>query len=323
MTNHLCVYTERGIYCERGDFYIDPCRPVDRAVITHAHADHATKGHKSYLAQTTNKEILKLRLGRKIKLQLRDYNHPIDINGVKMSFHSAAHIWGSSQVRLEYKGEVWVISGDYKRENDGFSGEFEPVKCHTFITETTFALPIFQWKPQAEVIGEINNWWNKNASVGKTSVINAYALGKAQRLIHSLDRTIGKIYVHPNIHLTNEALKKDGAVLPETNILRWENSLADYKGNLVITSSLRGSWLDRFDPCEVADVSGWMQVRAIRRSRQSRGFVLSDHADWLGLNQTIADTQAERVLATHGYTQEYSDWLNSRGIEGVDLKKFN
>lgn len=323
MSDNLCVYTERGIYCKQGGFFIDPCRPVDRAIITHAHADHATKGHKFYLAQSGNKEILKLRLGKKINLQLQEYNDPIILNGVKVSFHSAAHIWGSSQVRLEYNGEIWGISGDYKRENDGFSGEFEPVKCHTFITETTFASPIFQWKPQVEVIGEINDWWKKNASEGKTSVISAYALGKAQRLIHSLDHEIGDIYVHPNIHFTNEALVKDGAVLPTTKMLHWNQPKEAHKKNLIITSSLRGGWLDRFDPCEIADVSGWMQVRSIIRNRKSQGFVLSDHADWLGLNQTIADTEAERVLTTHGYSEEYSKWLNDQGVESHDLKKFN
>ncbi len=322
IVSRLCTYTEKGIYCEQGDFFIDPHKPVDRAVITHAHADHARKGHKFYLAQSQNKEILKLRLGKKINLQLQDYNDPIVMNGVKVSFHNAAHIWGSAQVRLEYQGEVWVVSGDYKRENDGFSGDFEPVRCHTFVTESTFGLPVFQWKPQLEVIKEINEWWRKNASEGKTSVITAYALGKAQRLIHSIDHKIGKVYVHPNIHLTNKALRADRAVLPVTTCLTWEIPKASYAGSLILTSSLHAGWLDRFEPYEIAEVSGWSQVRCSVRDRPSQGFVLSDHADWNGLNQTIQDSHAERVLVTHGYTEHYSKWLNSQGVLAMDLKKW-
>jgi putative mRNA 3-end processing factor len=319
----LCAYTEKGLYCEQGNFFIDPIKPVDRALITHAHADHARKGHKYYLAQTRNREILKLRLGKKINLELLDYNQPLIINGIKVSFHSAGHIWGSAQIRLEYKGEIWVISGDYKRENDGFSGAFEPVVCHTFVTESTFGLPEYIWPKQEIVIKKINDWWKKNALEGKSSVIKAYALGKAQRLIHSLDHGIGKIFVHPNIHLTNEALKADGAILPATNCLSWDQSPESFAGKLIITSSLQSGWQRKFEPFEQAQVSGWVLNNGIHNEKTAKGFVLSDHADWNGLNETVTETQAERVFVMHGYTVEYSNWLNSKGIEALELNNLN
>ena len=265
----LLTYTESGIYCTQGDFYVDPWRPVDRAIITHAHSDHARPGHTKYLAQTLNKEILKLRLGADIQLDLMDYGKSKTINGVKVSFHPAGHIWGSSQIRLEHKGEVWVVSGDYKVENDGFSGVFEPVKCHTFISETTFGLPVFKWKPQSEVMSQINQWWRTNASAGKTSVLCAYALGKAQRILHNLDHSIGKVFVQGAVANVNEALEKDGAKLPAWVYASPETDKKEYPGSLIITpsSSIGTSWMRKFHPHEVATVSGWMQIRGIKRRR--------------------------------------------------------
>lgn len=324
--NDLCTFTERGIYCPQGNFYIDPWQPVDQAIITHAHSDHARWGHSKYLAQTQNKEILKLRLGQDINLATIDYGETISMNGVKVSFHPAGHIWGSAQVRLEHQGQVWVISGDYKVENDGFSGSFEPVKCHTFITESTFGLPVFKWKPQGEVINEINDWWRKNKAEGKTSILCAYALGKAQRIIANVDQTIGTIYVQGAVDNVNKALQRDGAQLPETIYAGPEIDKKLYPGSLVITpsSSIGTSWMRKFNPYELATVSGWMQIRGIKRRRNSgHGFVLSDHADWEGLNQAVASTGAERVFVTHGYTDVFSRWLEQQGLEsGIVKTKF-
>ena len=316
--NGLLSYTESGIYCEQGDFFIDPWKPVAKAIITHAHSDHARPGNQWYLAQRLNKEILKHRLGADINLELMDYGDHRLINGVKVSFHPAGHIWGSSQVRVEYKGEVWVVSGDYKLGNDGFSGEFEPVPCHTFITETTFGLPVFKWKPQTEVIGQINNWWQQNANDGKTSILCAYALGKAQRLLANVDHSIGEIYVQGAVANVNEALERDGAKLPKYTYASPDVDKSLYKGSLLITpsSSIGTSWMRKFQPYEVATVSGWMQIRGIKRRRNSgHGFVMSDHADWDELNQAIAATRAERVYVTHGYTDVFQRWLEQQGIK--------
>lgn len=322
----LMTFTNRGIYCPQGNFYIDPWKPVYQALITHAHADHARWGHKKYLAQKLNKNILKLRLGSDVNLETVDYGENRNINGVKVSFYPAGHIWGSSQIRIEHKGEVWVASGDYKLENDGFSGAFEPVTCDTFITESTFGLPVFKWQAQTEVMHDINSWWRTNQSEGKTSILCAYALGKAQRLICNLDPGIGKIYVHGAIDNVNKALVRDGANLPETTHVNPEIKKKEYAGSLVITpsSSIGTGWMKKFHPYEVASVSGWMQIRGIKRRRNSgHGFVMSDHADWDGLNQAVALSGAERVYVTHGYTDVFSRWLEQQGLEaGVVKTKF-
>ncbi|MEQ8548250.1 MAG: ligase-associated DNA damage response exonuclease [Cyclobacteriaceae bacterium] len=314
----LCVFTENGIYCPAGDFFIDPHKPVEKAVITHAHADHARFGSKKYLSNTLNNHILRLRLGKDIDLSTMSYGEQKELNGVKISFHPAGHIWGSSQVRLEYKGEVWVIAGDYKVEDDGFSGVFEPVKCHTFITESTFALPVFDWKPQSEVIEDINNWWLKNQAENKVSILCAYSLGKAQRLIANIDHSIGKVFVHGAIHNVNEALLASGAVLPKTFYVESEMNKNQYSGQMVIapSSAIGTSWVRKFKPFELATVSGWMQIRGIKQRRNAgHGFVLSDHADWKGLNEAIKSTQAERVIVNHGYTDIYSRWLAEQGYQ--------
>jgi len=325
----LCVFTENGIYCPQGGFYIDPLRPVDRAIITHAHADHARFGSKRYLSSSLNRNILKLRLGQEIDLSTMQYGETQRINGVKISFHPAGHIWGSSQIRLEYKGEIWVAGGDYKVENDGFSGVFEPVKCHTFISESTFALPVFDWQPQSTVINEINSWWLNNQKENKTSILCAYALGKAQRIIASLDQSIGTIYVHGAINNVNEALTASGAVLPKTKYVTSEIENTQYSGQLVVapSSALGTSWIKKFKPFEVASVSGWMQIRGIKKRRNTgRGFILSDHADWKGLINAIENTGAERVIVNHGYSDVLSRWLhekgyNSQSAESLKIKE--
>lgn len=323
----LLTFSPKGIYCPRAGVFIDPTHPVDKAVITHAHSDHARWGHKHYIAQRQNKEILKLRLGKDINLTLKKYGESFTINGVKFSFHPAGHIWGSAQIRVEYKGEVWVASGDYKTETDHFSQDFEPVRCHTFITESTFALPVFQWKPQAHTMAEINQWWANNAQEGKTSIICAYALGKAQRVITSVNREIGPIFVHGAVWNVQEALNLDGANLPEVIYATEEaKKNTDFAGSLIVTpsSAMGTSWMRKFHPYEVATVSGWMNVRGIKKRRNSgRGFVLSDHADWDGLNWAIKETGAERVWVTHGYTETYARWLRQQGLDARSVESLS
>lgn len=186
--------TDRGLYCEAGDFHIDPWAPVARAVVTHAHGDHLTWGCESYLVSETGAAVSRERLGAwGAGLESMPYGDTRTINGVRVSFHPAGHILGSAQVRLEYRGEVWVVSGDYKTDPDPTCAPWEPVRCHTFITESTFGLPIYRWPSQQQVFAEINAWWAANAAAGQVSLLCAYALGKAQRLLAGLDPSIGPI----------------------------------------------------------------------------------------------------------------------------------
>lgn len=312
----LIEFTNKGIYCSQADAYIDPWKPVKRAIITHGHADHSRWGNQYYLCTHTAKPVIKYRLGV-INIESVAYGETVTMNGVKISFHPAGHIIGSAQVRLEYKGEIWVISGDYKIQNDGLSEAFEPVKCHNFITESTFGLPIYKWKPQSVIAEEINAWWQQNKEDGKVSVIGVYALGKAQRIIHSVDSSIGKIYTHGAIENTNEVIRKQGIKLPETTKVNAQVKKHEYAGSLVLATpaAMNSSWMRRFKPVSTALASGWMTLRGTRRRRSvDRGFIMSDHADWEGLNSAIKATEAERVFVTHGSTAVFKRWLNEQGI---------
>jgi putative mRNA 3-end processing factor len=246
-----------------------------------------------------------------------EYGEHKTINGVDFSFYPAGHIIGSAQVRVAYKGEVWVASGDYKLEDDGFSTPFEPVRCNTFITECTFGLPVFKWQDQKEVFEEINSWWRKNKAEDKVTILTGYSLGKAQRLIQGIDPSIGRIFTHGAIEKTNEIIRDMGVELNETTYVRPEINKNEYKGALVIAppSALGTSWQKKFQPFELGIASGWMKMRGPRRRRSvDRGFVLSDHADWEGLNTAIKATECEKVIVTHGYTNIFSKWLNDQGI---------
>lgn len=313
----LLQFTEKGIFCERANVYIDPWKPVDYAIITHAHADHSRWGNKFYLSHHLSKPIIQHRLGSDIHIESMEYGEHKTINGVDFSFYPAGHIIGSAQVRVAYKGEVWVASGDYKLEDDGFSTPFEPVRCNTFITECTFGLPVFKWQDQKEMFEEINSWWRKNNAEDKVTILTGYSLGKAQRLIQGIDPSIGRIFTHGAIEKTNEIIRDMGVELNETTYVRPEINKNEYKGALVIAppSALGTSWQKKFQPFEVGIASGWMKMRGPRRRRSvDRGFVLSDHADWEGLNTAIKATECEKVIVTHGYTNIFSKWLNDQGI---------
>jgi putative mRNA 3-end processing factor len=314
----LLQFTEKGIYCKRANVYIDPWKPVDYAIITHAHADHSRWGNKFYLSHHLSKPIIQHRLGQDISIESMEYGESRTVNGVNFSFHPAGHIIGSAQVRVEYKGEVWVASGDYKLEDDGFSTPFEPVKCNVFITECTFGLPVFKWKPQAEVFAEINAWWRKNKAEGKATVLAGYSLGKAQRILQGIDPSIGKVFTHGAIEKTNEIIRNMGVSLNETIYVEPEMKKKDFEGSLIIAppGALGSSWQKKFPAYEVGMASGWMKVRGTRRRESlDRGFVLSDHADWGGLNTAIKATECQKVIVTHGYTDIFSKWLNNQGIE--------
>jgi putative mRNA 3-end processing factor len=318
----LIKFTNKGIYCKQGDFYIDPWQPVDLAVTTHGHADHVKWGNKAYLCHDLTRPILNQRLGPDLKIETLPYNKQIDINGVKLSLFPAGHVIGSSQIRLEYKGEICVVSGDYKVEYDGISTEFEPVKCHTFVSESTFGLPIYKWQPQNIIFSQIKDWVSDNHDRNKTSVLVAYSLGKAQRLIKGLDG-YGKIYVHNSIANLNEGFIKAGVDLPETIRITPETKKEELqKGIVIVPPALaEGRWIKNLVNGATGVCSGWMQVRASRRWRSAdAGFALSDHADWPGLLSAIEATEAEKVYVTHGFTATFSKYLNEIGIESEEVK---
>lgn len=319
----LIELNKNGIYCSEADVYIDPWRSVPKALITHGHSDHARYGHKSYLCSTYSVPILKHRLGPNINISGLKYGEQISVNGVKISFHPAGHIIGSAQIRLEGKGEVWVITGDYKIENDGISEPYEPVKCTHFITESTFGVPVYKWKHQSKVMEEINSWWQENQDLGKTTIITAYSLGKAQRLLQNIDASIGKIYCHGAIAKMNQAIIDSGIHLEETYLIEGESKPKNFEGTLIMAppSALGSNWMKRFKNVSVGIASGWMMLRGARRRRGAdRGFVLSDHCDWDGLNQAIEATGAENIYPTHGYTQIYARWLREQGYNAQPLE---
>lgn len=317
MSEPLLTFTKRGIYCPSGDFFIDPWRPVARALVTHGHSDHARPGHGAYLCTDAAAPVIRHRLGD-IRIDTVRYAERLDMGGVSVSFHPAGHVPGSAQVRVERGGEVWVVSGDYKTADDGFCEPFEPVPCHTFVSECTFGLPAFRWRPQAEVVADLNDWWRGNAADGRFSVVGAYSFGKAQRVLSSLDPAIGPILTHGAVEATNAVLRAQGISLPETLHVTPETDLKQHAGALVVAppSALGTPWMRRFGPASTAFASGWMALRGVRRRRAvDRGFVLSDHADWDGLNAAIAGTGATRVFVTHGYTATFCRWLAEAGYD--------
>lgn len=316
MSKPLLEFNNKGIYCSQAEVYIDPWKPVKKAIITHGHADHSRYGHQKYITHHLNIPIIKHRLGE-INASGVEWKENFTINNVKFSLHPAGHIIGSSQVRVEYKGEVWVVSGDYKTEDDGLSGAFEPVKCHSFITECTFGLPVFKWQPQQEVFNDINAWWEENRDHKMTSVIMVYSLGKAQRVLKYLNPDIGKIYTHGAIENMTEVLRQNFE-FPDTHKITRETSKSELKGNMVIAppSAHGTTWMRKMVPYVTASASGWMSTRGARRRRAiDKGFVLSDHADWDGLISAIKATECEKVICTHGYTDIFSRYLKTQGYD--------
>jgi putative mRNA 3-end processing factor len=318
----LIVQRPQGLYCPPGDFYIDPWRPVARAVVTHAHADHARRGHGAYLATAVSAGVLRARLGD-ISLQGLAYGEAVQVNGVRVSLHPAGHVLGSAQVRVEHAGQVWVASGDYYVSGDTADHNttctpFEPVRCHTFITESTFGLPIYRWLPQRAVMAEVNAWWQANAAAGRASLLLGYSFGKAQRLIAGVDASIGPIVVHGAVEPLNRAYRAAGVALPPTLLLDEVADPALLRRALVVAppAVLGSAWARRFGVQSDAFASGWMQLRGARRRQGvDRGFVLSDHADWPGLQRAIGATGAERVIVTHGYEAVMVRWLQQQGLQ--------
>jgi putative mRNA 3-end processing factor len=319
----LIVQRPEGLYCPPGDFYIDPWRRVDRAVITHAHADHARPGHGNYLAAAPGAGLLRARLGAGITLQALAYGEAVTHHGVRLSLHPAGHVLGSAQVRVEHAGRVWVASGDYRTTPAGAVPDrtcapFEPVRCDTFITESTFGLPIYRWRPDHELFGEINTWWARNAAQGRASVLSCYSLGKAQRILAGVDPSIGPIVCHGAVEPLNRAYREAGIELPPTRLVSEVNDKADLRTALVLCpgSAIGTPWIKRFGDFSDAFASGWMQIRGWRRrGGQDRGFVLSDHADWPGLLSAIGASGAQRVIVTHGSVPVLVRYLQEQGLQ--------
>jgi putative mRNA 3-end processing factor len=268
------------------------------------------------LAAGEGEAILRKRIGGDAQIDAMPYGKQIDLNGVKVSLHPAGHVLGSAQVRVEYRGEVWVVTGDYKRQPDLTCTPFELVRCDTLITECTFGLPIFRWRETTKVATEINEWWRGNIAEGRTSLMLAYSLGKAQRVLSLLDASLGPILLHGAVNTETETYRSSGVALPATEYATVEKAKANRGRAMVICppSAAGSTWARKFAPLSIGVASGWMQVRGFRRRRAAdMGFVLSDHADWPDLLRTISETGAERVIATHGYTAQFSRYLRENG----------
>lgn len=318
----LVKFTKKGIYCIPGKFYLDPWLPVDHAVISHGHADHARYGMKHYLCQTDSKAILKHRLGQDISIDTLPYDVPKQINGVQVSFHPAGHVIGSAQIRMEYKGFVVVFTGDYKVKDDNLTIPFHPIKCHEFITESTFGLPIYNWLSEAEIQKQMMDWVLKNKDHNRTSVFIGYSLGKAQRIMKLMEG-VDQIYVHSAIHNLNTAIESSGIMLPKTELLTYDFKKEDLQNKIVILPpALLGSkLLKRIPNAATAICSGWMQIRGNRRWKAvDAGFAVSDHADWNGLLSAVKATEAEKVYVTHGSQATFSKYLNEIGIPSEEVK---
>ncbi len=326
--------TEQGLFCPAGGFHIDPWKPVERALITHAHSDHACPGSASYLCSVTGAAVLQARLGASISVQTLDWGRPLRLGDVEVRLSPAGHILGSVQIRVERvagipepgEGGVWVVSGDYKFSPEGRADPtcepFEPVRCDTFLTESTFGLPIYRWPSDEQTFREINAWWASNAADGTTSILYSYSLGKAQRLLAGLDASIGPIAAHGSVLPLNQAYASQGIALPTCTAITREN-LSQIKGRgLVIappSAAGNAAWVRKLagrSGFSDAFASGWMRVRGKRRWRSfDRGFVVSDHADWQGLLAAIQATGAQSIGVTHGYSAALSRWLAEHGRE--------
>jgi putative mRNA 3-end processing factor len=333
MKSDVLQIDDRGLACPAGGFHIDPWGSAEFAVITHAHADHARRGSAVYHCTTDSAPLLRSRLGADVTLRPTAYGERFRLGDAVVSLHPAGHVLGSAQVRVEVGGEVWVASGDYKRAADPTCAPFEAVACDVFITEATFSLPIYRWDPTERVAAEMLDWWIENAAADRASVLFCYSLGKAQRAMAEIAREAkrrgvepGPIHTHGAIAPMTEAYRAAGVALPETRVMPEKSRRGIYGGSLTIAppSAAGSTWMRRFgddDRFRTAAASGWMRVRGVRRrAGHDRGFVLSDHADWLDLLRTIEQSGARRVLATHGNTESIVRHLRERGVDAAPLR---
>ena len=313
-TDSLIKFTSKGFYCPTGGFYIDPKNVVDKALITHGHSDHAIKGHTEYLSHYRNITILKTRLGLKTNVMGVEYGQVLNINGVKVTFFPSGHVIGSAQIKIENKYESWVITGDYKIENDNISQSFAPIKCDNFVTETTFAQPIYRWESQDTIFNEINDWVKENKEKGLFSVIMCYSLGKAQRVLKNVNIE-GNIFTYHSVFDMNKAIESSGVKLP--SYLLFEPSLIK-PGDLLLAphNFVKSGVIDR-NKYALAEASGWMKL--FDPKSIDKKFILSDHADWNGLNYAVKESRAQRIFTTHGFTKTYTSWLRKKGYDAYQV----
>ncbi|HWD41456.1 MAG TPA: ligase-associated DNA damage response exonuclease [Fimbriimonas sp.] len=310
--------TDCGLYCSAGDFYIDPWKPVDRAVITHAHSDHLRWGMGTYLCSSEGEKVVRRRLYEDASVRTLPYGEPLKVGSARVSLHPAGHVLGSAQVRVEVDGQVVVVSGDYKVEPDSSCAPFELIKCHTFVTESTFGLPVYRWPEAGVVVEQVHEWWQGNQDSGKCSVLMGYALGKCQRILAELDPSVGPIFLHGAVESMTQAYRESGVKLPPTSLVPDAQKGFDWSKAIVLAppSAHGTTWTRRFGDYSTGFMSGWMAIRGTRRRRAiDRGFVISDHVDWPALISVIADTGAEDVWVTHGYSSTVVRYLEEHGLE--------
>jgi len=312
-----------GLFCEHGNFWIDPVKPVKRALITHAHFDHISFGCEEYICSPETNILLKERIGKKIKVKSYGYDECFKINGIKMSFFPSGHILGSSQIRLEGGEEKWLITGDFKRQRDNTCMNYKQVKTDFLICESTFALPIFNWDSTNEIVDQIVNWVKQSPNM--TSILFCYSLGKAQRLLNLLkNKDLKKIYVHNNIKKINDIYIKQGIDLKDEAKIDKNIKPKEYQGCLILMppSQNKVDLLKGFGDFQTAFASGWMLIRALKnRSGYDKGFPISDHADWNGLIRTIKSSQAKKVFLDHGNGESLARYLRSK--ENLDIESFS
>lgn len=316
--------TPAGLYCPPGDFYVDPVRPVDRAVVTHGHSDHARAGHGAVLATPQTLAIMAERYGEDFtgRRQPAAYGEATSVNGVEIRLHPAGHVLGSAQAEVHWRGLTIVVSGDYKRRRDPTCAGFEPVPCHVFISEATFGLPVFRHPPaEAEVARLVK-------SLGqfpeRAHLVGAYALGKAQRIIAHL-REAGwerPIYVHGALERLNALYEREGValgpILPTRDLPK--GSLG---GEVAIAppSAIQDRWARRFAEPVAAFASGWMGVRARARQKGVElPLVVSDHADWDELTATFREVAPEEIWITHGREEGLCRWAELNGMKARALR---
>lgn len=326
MHDDLLQPRAQGLYCPAGDFFIDPQWPVERAVVTHAHGDHARIGNAGYHVAATGSALMRQRLGEQAIIETHEYGEAFTLGDVRVSMHPSGHMLGAAQIRMEHGGRVVVVSGDYKREPDPTCLPYEPVPCDVFVTESTFGWPVYRWPPMDEVIADLLAWWDDCARRGVPALLFCYALGKAQRVLAELKAVAGSlasepVYLHGAVDSLTSLYRQSGADMMQTVPATTEKK-TDYRGALVIAppSAAGTPWTRRFGEHSAGFCSGWMRVRGDRRRRgYDRGFVISDHADWPSLLETCLATRAKQVLLTHGYSDALARYLNEKGVNAGAL----
>ena len=319
----LIKYSKKGFHCELADTWIDPHKPVKRALITHAHMDHFTFGCDEYISTYETAKILKERIGREINFKTYDYEKEFKINGINISFHPSGHILGSSQIKFTFASEKWLITGDFKRQKDDTCEEFKKVKTDYLISESTFGLPIFKWEEPKKIVEDISQWID--SSPNKTSILFCYSLGKAQRLLNEISKTNLKnnIYTHSSIYKMNNCYKKLGVNIVDTKKFDKTENIDKFKGCLILLPPVlnKGSFLKKFKEIQTGFASGWMSIRALRkRSGYDKGFPISDHADWDGILKTVYESEAKNVFFHHGDSEALNRYLNEKNsINVLDL----